>query len=317
MAIILHKFSLDLYGNSPENRVTEEVYRVGSNRAKAFVPRHGPFYADSVDVADARTGRRLRKGIDYKLLHYYKEPSNKAGLAVYSAVYLLDPEITDKVLFSGQHVGGEYSYHYKALSEVSSVLINDSRSLYWKDLVGVPKSFKPAPHYHRLEDFVGWGPLTSANLEIASAELDSDRKRLGRTRRQVDSKLRTVDTFMRTVIEQYQNSLYTLRESKGWVSDSPTLYGIVKKVVETGYSYLIDFSPYSVNGVETSGHKDSDFLIATDPNFNNVIWSSLKDTLSKTSISPPILTHAGDLYLRARYTGIEYPSSAWTTFKLQ
>lgn len=212
MAIMSHRYPLDLSGESPDNRMVDDWYKIGSQRSRVFVPRGGPFYAHNAVVTDMLSGRVLEPVKDYRFLHHYNEAAQRSGKAVYAAVLITTPECSGEVLFTAQHVGGEYSHCAYAVIQSADAVAQDDRPIYWKDLLGVPQKFKPAPHYHHAEEFHSWGGSVYASLDVARAVLEGSERTMERQAARVDYKLRTIDAFMQGVVDRFSLSLSRLRD---------------------------------------------------------------------------------------------------------
>ncbi len=86
------------------------------------------------------------------------------------------------------------------------------------------------------------------------------------------------------------------------------------KIIESPILLLSNFVSYP-SGHFT--HESTDWQIATDTNFEDLIWSSMSDSESITSIKVPegILKKSSSYYIRARFTGsedINQLKSAWS-----
>lgn len=59
-------------------------------------------------------------------------------------------------------------------------------------------------------------------------------------------------------------------------------------------------------------HKSSDWQVATDSGFNNIVSQSNEDTINKTKYTPQGLISSKTYYARVRYKGNVLPASAWS-----
>lgn len=169
MAIDIFKYPLDLYGDSITNRVIDEGHQIGTRTQRIFAPDYGPFFGHNVIIKDGANNRPLQPQVDYLLLHAYKEAQDRTGLPVYAAVRIINPEVSSNIKFTGNYVGGEFSYSTYALIQAIEALVNEPRVVYWGELVGVPSQFAPAPHLHSIYHTYGWKTMVDAVNGISVA----------------------------------------------------------------------------------------------------------------------------------------------------
>lgn len=174
MSSTIFKYPLDLLGTSINNKVIDEAHTIGSSRARLFASDYGPFFGNSVVLHDGVTGRELIVGTDYKLRHPYREARERTGQAVYAVVQITNPEVSTKILFTAQLVGGEFSFSTFAIRQAIEEIVNDDRPVFWGDLVGVPSQFVPAPHLHSAYDLYGMKYVVEAQYDIAAAIREGD-----------------------------------------------------------------------------------------------------------------------------------------------
>lgn len=201
MVPIIFKYPLDLEGTSPTNKVINEAHTIGSLRGRLFAPDSGPFFGNSVVVIDGDTGEELEANTQYKLAHYYHEASSRSGQPVYAAVAIVDPNIGTNILFTGQMVGGEFSYSYYAIKEALEALANDTRPVYWGELIGVPATFNPAPHLHSIYDTYDWMTMIWAQNDVAAAIREGDAASRALLLQQISMKLNQFEQYLHDSIE--------------------------------------------------------------------------------------------------------------------
>lgn len=214
MADIIFKYPLDLAIDgvyNPNNKVINEEHTIGSNRARLFAADYGPFFGNSVVLVDAVTGKPLVEG-DYRLLHPYREARERTGQAVYAVVQILNPEISTKILFTAQMVGGEFSFSTYAIKQAITELLADDRPIYWGDLVGVPSQFVPAPHLHSAYDLYGMKALVEATYDVAAAVREGDLASRQLLLDQVGGKFAAFDYFVMGVADEFQKAALELAQ---------------------------------------------------------------------------------------------------------
>jgi hypothetical protein len=79
-------------------------------------------------------------------------------------------------------------------------------------------------------------------------------------------------------------------------------------------------SDFSVSALPSDTHESSDWQIATDAGFTDIVWEIADNTVNKTSVvvAPGYLQQGGNVYYwRVRYKGVQSGKSLWsnpTTF---
>lgn len=203
MADTIFKYPLDLEGTSINNKVIDEEHTIGTTRRRIFAADYGPFFGNSVVVKDAVTGKELKAGDQYKLVHYYKEAAEASGQAVYAAVRITDPSVSNQILFTAQQVGGEFSFSTYAFKQILEEMANDDRPVYWGELIGVPSQFVPAPHLHSAYDLYGLKYVVESNADIAAAIREGDVASRTLLLTQIEKKFSDIDFFFMGVAEEF------------------------------------------------------------------------------------------------------------------
>lgn len=168
MPDIIYKYRLDLTGNHPDNRITENR-TIGSSVMRIFVPEGGPFFGNSIVLKEKVTGRVLAPMVDYKLLHTYREAQEAASQPIYSAIYIHNTDVDPEIEYTVSYIGGEFSFTRGALIDILDTLALDDRVVEWGQLIGIPDGFVPSRHIHTAYELIGQKHLVAANNEIAKA----------------------------------------------------------------------------------------------------------------------------------------------------
>jgi hypothetical protein len=92
---------------------------------------------------------------------------------------------------------------------------------------------------------------------------------------------------------------------------APTITSPVNGSTGIMSGVLVTASPFAMNN-DSDTHAASDWQAATDNEFNNVISSSINDTINKTSWTATGLSENTTYYLRVRYKGTIYGYGAWS-----
>lgn len=173
MSDIIFKYQLDEEGTSPLNRVIDEVHVIGATRGRVFAADYGPFFGESVSMIDGMTGQPIGS-TQYRLVHPYREARERTGKGVYAAVQIIDPDVSTRILFTAQMVGGEFSFSHYALAEAILALQNDNRPIEWNELIGLPSQWNPAPHTHSIYQTYAWEHMIWAVNDVAAAIREGD-----------------------------------------------------------------------------------------------------------------------------------------------
>lgn len=211
MSDTIFKYPLDLTGTSRDNLVQGEAHTIGSRRGRIFCADYGPFFGDSAVVVDAITGKPLKPVDDYRLVHYYREASERTGQAVYTGVQVHNLNVSTSILFDAQMVGGEFSYSTYAIQKALEALTNDERPVSWGELLGVPAQFVPAPHLHDAYDLYGFKYLIESNYDIAAALREGDGASRTLLLEQINARLAAYDRLSMQLADCFESGAAELR----------------------------------------------------------------------------------------------------------
>lgn len=91
----------------------------------------------------------------------------------------------------------------------------------------------------------------------------------------------------------------------------PSIVSPIDSTDDLGPDLTIVSTAFSVlTGIEE--HTSSNWQIASDTGFNNIVYQSIDDTVNKTSINVTNLPVNTTLYIRVRHTGITLGASEWS-----
>lgn len=211
MADTIFKYPLDLLGTSSTNKVVGEAHTIGTRVGRIFPADYGPFFGNTVKLFDGVTGRELVPNLDYRLIHLYREATERAGQAVYAAVQIVNPDVSTSILMNCQYVGGEFSYSTYAIKQALEALQKDNRQVAWGDLVGVPAQFVPAPHLHDIYDLYGLKYLIESNYDIASALREGDVASRALLLEQINARFAAQDSFAMQLANCFESGAAELR----------------------------------------------------------------------------------------------------------
>lgn len=166
------QYPFDRTGIAESNRVVS-VRDILTNKARAFVPDGGPFYADSVVITNLDTGETLRPIDDYLLVQPHMNAALRTARDVQSVVYIKIPAPV-RIQVTRQVVGGEFSYNLQALYDLLDQVNLDEREVKWGSILGRPWAYPAAPHLHDIGDTYGWEYVVWQLEKIARAILIGD-----------------------------------------------------------------------------------------------------------------------------------------------
>lgn len=94
---------------------------------------------------------------------------------------------------------------------------------------------------------------------------------------------------------------------------TPTIISPLQGESISSFSPTISVAAFETIPELTDTHISTDWVIATDASFQNIVFQSLNDTVNKTSIVASGLSAGVSYYLRVRFNGAIYPSSDWAS----
>lgn len=164
------RYAEDPTGSNPDNLVSEELISLNDRVIRVAVPRHGPFFTDSLIVYDGLTKRRLDKGTDYRIPTIARDATLKFGLEVADALLIENTDVASQILVTYQAVGGLFQNNIDNLAGMYESWLNDDRKVDWlTGIMGKPSEFPPGPHPHWLTDLFGFETLNFQLERIAQA----------------------------------------------------------------------------------------------------------------------------------------------------
>lgn len=212
MSGTIFKYPLDLLGTSVTNKVIDEAHTIGALRGRLFAADYGPFFGATAVVKDAVSGKILKPLQDYVLVHYYREASMATGQAIYTAVRIINPEVSTNILLTAQMIGGEFSYSLYAILQAIEDLTDDNRVVVWGEIIGTPSLFVPTPHLHSAYDLYGLKYLIESNYDIAAAIREGDAASRQLLLDQVRKKFTELDAFTMALTDCFREGAYELSQ---------------------------------------------------------------------------------------------------------
>lgn len=202
---------LDLVGDKDTNYVQDETHEIVETADRIFVPVHGPFYRDSLEIIDTVTVKKLVEGEDYKVLHLLNEVTKLSTKEVFAVIYITKKEVS-KVSISYRIPGGKYS----DLSDLYRELIKNygdyRKPVYWSEILGLPEIYPTVPHKHNIMDLVEIGELTTALDLVINAIYSQDFENWLKVYEYLDEKIKALNTYKSDLfsnLEKRANALIT------------------------------------------------------------------------------------------------------------
>lgn len=158
-------YPLDYTGVAPSNLIVNENITLPAQTYRAFSPLYAPYFGKNIVITDLATSQSLTPS-QYQLYNLVAAPSAIAGAnnSLYSAVIILDANVSHSISVTYQTVGGAYSVGYDSLVSLINNLINNPRPVNWNNIGNLPTNFPENFHLHSLGSTVGW--------EFLAAELE-------------------------------------------------------------------------------------------------------------------------------------------------
>lgn len=171
MSQIAQRFMLDETGVNPDNLVSGEVVQLSDRRFRCVVPKHGPFFVDSIRLYDGETQQPLQKA-QYSIPMISQEATLRLGLEVADSLIIEDETVASTVLVTYQAVGGLFQNNIANVVAIFETFLNDNRSIDWvTGVYGKPNAYPPSEHAHAVADLFGFESLTFVFEQIRQAIL--------------------------------------------------------------------------------------------------------------------------------------------------
>lgn len=170
-------YDFDPTGVNPSNLIINELHSIGSVNGRDlnyFAAKTGPFFANSLVIVDANTGRELEQS-EYTLGHKFEEASTALSRDVYYAVALTNPAATGSYYLRMQLLGGEFALSSNQLLNDGIAALSRLQYVSFEDLTGYPDVFPPGPHETSLTSIDGATEILAQMVELVDYLKSSDR----------------------------------------------------------------------------------------------------------------------------------------------
>lgn len=170
-------YAFDPTGSNPANLITNELHSVGSVNGvdlNYFVSKSGPFYATSLVIVDAATGRELSP-LEYTLGHRFELASEQLNREIYYVVALNDPSASGSYYLRMQILGGEFSMSSNELLNDGIAALSRISNVNFEGLTGYPSVFPPGPHELAITSIDGITEILNQLVQLTDYLQSSDR----------------------------------------------------------------------------------------------------------------------------------------------
>lgn len=290
---MLKRYPFDPTGQSTTNLVVGELHHLDAefdlNMPRIIFPRLGPFYNDSLEIT--YNGRQLVLNEDYLLTFFWQHATYMSGLPVSVAFQITNTKIKDgDITINYQVVGGEYQDRSEALSELLENFPQNTRNVFWDEVLEKPEAFIPTRHLHHINDvfgmsrFIGIIDQLRRSLEHQSVlKLKSVYSRFLLLKSYVEDNLSDIDAARRGLVElnsaietRLLNYVSKTELSDGLQQNYNALQGIIANASQT-----LDIRIDTLTGTVNRNKTDLDNAIAAlntaVTEANNGIRSTIAD----------------------------------------
>lgn len=156
---LLYPLPLDLSGESSCNRVIDEFHDLTDQQGlpyRVVVMDKGYFYTKDLNIVDGR-GYTLQKK-DYQCTMLNPVISKTTALTACAVIVITNKNIHPVLRITTQMVGGIHCKLTPAILEQTKGLLNNTRKVYWKNILNKPDKFNPNGHLHALWELFGFTP---------------------------------------------------------------------------------------------------------------------------------------------------------------
>ena len=198
---MLKRYKLDTTANSSENLVKEEIHVLSGEGGDICFTRNGAFYNKSLVVKQGTKVLTLNK--DYVYCFFWQDATTKLGNPVSVAIQIKNNNLIGKITLTYQAVGGEYQTRYTEMdTHIHKMSINETRNVFWDEVLEIPAAFIPTRHLHRAADIYGIQALVQAVYALKEVvantsvlKLKSVYDRFLKLKKYVEQNLESIDTY--------------------------------------------------------------------------------------------------------------------------
>ena len=162
---MLKRYKLDRTTTSSENLVKDEIHVLSGEGDDICFTRNGAFFNKSLIVKQGTKILALNK--DYVYCFFWQDATKDLGNPVSVAIQIKNRNLIGKITLTYQAVGGQYQNRYTEMdSTITGMSIEQTRNVYWDEVLEIPTAFIPTRHLHRAADIYGIQPLVEAVYRV-------------------------------------------------------------------------------------------------------------------------------------------------------
>lgn len=170
-------YDFDPTAANPANLITNELHSIGAVNGtdlNYFVSKNGPFYASTLVIVDAATGRELAPD-EYTLGHRFELASESLKREVYYVVALNNTAASGSYYLRMQILGGEFSLSSNKLLDDGIIALSRLTYINFEDITDYPDVFPPGAHETSLVSIDGAEEVLTQIVELVDYLKSSDR----------------------------------------------------------------------------------------------------------------------------------------------
>ena len=254
-----YTYPFDPTGTASTNKIIGErhvVSTVGSDY-RLIIPKHGPYFKDSLVVKHVATGATLNPGTDYEHSLYFDAlsktepyPSIFGGISLKTSDY----DGATLELAEYQTVGGEHVLSESSIATILANMLQDPRTTRWDDVTYKPGEWTPDSHLTSLEETVGYGELVEVVRKLATTYTLQSRNltQLMVEHMQSENDPHNVSARLLARMQTLEANVYSVLENINFIkSNLITLDG--PTVIYQGVDYewdITNWDSFSVYGID-------------------------------------------------------------------
>ena len=186
----------DMTGTSPNNLILNETNTLKPNRVRSFTPIFSPFFSDSVVVFDVAVPNvPLTKNVDYYCVDVLGVLSAQAEKEICSTIIIVNPSVSQDVMYNYQTLGGQYTSLYTNISNLLNSIASKTDQVLFQNIIDSPDSYNPTEHLHAIGDGVGFEYLIEAINNISNTIALGNQLQSGQVQDYIDNQMLALKTY--------------------------------------------------------------------------------------------------------------------------
>lgn len=183
-----NRYPVDYSGAAATNLISNELVTLAARRVRAFAPRNGPFFQESLVLRDRSTNTVLT-GSQFRCIMLNGPATAISGKAIYCMIVVTDQTVGTELEATYQTVGGDYVQSFDAIIDLLSAVSEDTRPANWDNIVDREDLFNPTQHMHPIGETMGWEYMAFGLQTLGLAVLLGDDVRKDSILRYIDASL--------------------------------------------------------------------------------------------------------------------------------